>query len=94
MNQYCRYCCHALDYNGEGVDFICEAAAPCGNNGAGKFYSVDKAKRINKCKHFIFNENDIFRYDANGNFAIYKPRDDYKVRERGTVLDQISMMEV
>jgi len=85
MKQYCRYCANALDYNGEAVDFICEADAPCGNNGAGQFYPADKAKRINKCKHFIFNENDIFRYDENGNFVTYKPR------EHSKPLNQVNM---
>lgn len=40
MRQYCRYCSNAFDYNGEGTDFICEANAPCGNNGSGRFYDA------------------------------------------------------
>lgn len=75
MNQYCRYCVHAFDYNGEETDFICEAKALCGNDGAGKFYPASKAKRINKCKHFLYNENDIFRTMPNGDFVQYKPRE-------------------
>lgn len=78
MKQYCRYCAHALDYNGEETDFICEAKAPCGSNGAGRFYSADKAKRTNRCKHFEFNENDIFRTNNDGTFVTYKPRSKYK----------------
>lgn len=75
MKQYCRYCSNAFDYNGEGTDFICEADALCGNNGAGRFYDAKKAKRQNKCKHFDFCNADIFRQDENGNFAEYKPRE-------------------
>ena len=52
MAQYCRYCINAEDYNGEGEDFLCFADAPCGNNGAGRFYKAAKAKRANHCKHF------------------------------------------
>ena len=74
MKQYCRYCGNAFDYNGEGTDFICEADAPCGNNGSGRFYNAEKAKRPNKCKYFAFCNADIFRQDENGNFAEYKPR--------------------
>ena len=75
MLQYCRYCSNAIDYNGEATDFLCEAEAPCGNNGAGKFYPASKAKRPNKCPHFSFNPNDLFRYDERGNFVQYKPRE-------------------
>lgn len=82
MKQYCRYCCNALDYNGEATDFICKADAPCGDNGAGHFYPAIKAKRPNKCKFFEFNENDIFRYNADGSFATYKPRETVKGRRK------------
>ena len=58
--QYCRYCINAEDYNGEGEDFLCFADAPCGNNGAGRFYKAAKAKRANHCKHFEGNVIDIF----------------------------------
>ena len=74
MKQYCRYCSNALDYNGEGTDFLCNANAPCGDNGCGKFYKASKAKRPNKCIYFEFCNADIFRQDENGNFAEYKPR--------------------
>lgn len=73
IKQYCRYCNNALDYNGEATDFLCETD--------NRFYPASKAKRINKCKNFEFNENDIFRYDADGNFATYKPRDKYAKRQ-------------
>lgn len=87
MLQYCRYCSNAFDYNGEGTDFICEADAPCGNDGAGRFYTARKAKRPNKCKHFDFSNADIFRFDDNGNCAEYQP---YGKR---ITLDQISLFE-
>ena len=74
MKQYCRYCANAFDYNGEGDDFLCNANAPCGNNGAGAFYDASKAKRTNKCPHFEFCPNDIFSLDENGNYREYKPR--------------------
>ena len=73
-NQYCRYCANALDYNGECTDFICTEKAPCGCDGAGRFYKAAKAKRPNKCKYFEFLNADIFRQDENGNFAEYKSR--------------------
>lgn len=74
MKQYCRYCIHAFDYNGEAEDFLCCADAPCGNNGAGVFYDASKAKRPNKCPHFDFINADIFRQDDDGNHAEYNPR--------------------
>lgn len=87
MNQYCRYCANAFDYNGEGTDFLCEADAPCGNNGAGRFYNASKAKRLNKCKHFDFSNADIFRCDEKGNCAEYKPYGPVKK------LDQVSFFD-
>ena len=86
MKQYCRYCANALDYNGEGTEFLCNANAPCGNNGAGRFYDADKAKRRNKCKYFEFNSIDIFSYGENGYTREYKPRDKKKPKQK---LDQI-----
>lgn len=72
MKQYCRYCNNAFDYNGEATDFLCNAKAPCGNNGAGRFYGAAKAKRANKCRHFVFNPLDVF-YTTYGEHE-YKPR--------------------
>ncbi len=80
MKQYCRYCANALDYNGECEDFLCEADAPCGNNGCGRFYPASKAKRLNRCKHFVFNPNDIFSAAPDGSFRQYQPRGPYKPR--------------
>lgn len=71
MLQYCRYCANAIDYNGEGEDFICLAKAPCGNDGAGRMYDAKKARRVNKCKHFEFNELDVF-FTSKGE-RVYKP---------------------
>lgn len=80
MKQYCRYCTNAVDYNGEATDFICTANSKCGNNGAGRFYSADKAKRINHCKHFEFNKLDVF-YTTYGERE-YKPRTNTKKLEQ------------
>lgn len=76
MKQYCRYCANALDYNGEAYDFLCVAEAECGKNGAGCFYPAAKAKRVNKCKYFIFNPLDVF-YTTYGERE-YKPREKKK----------------
>lgn len=73
MKQYCRYCSRAIDYNGAGEDFICNANAPCGNNGSGAFYDAAKAKRINHCPHFSFNEIDVFGDMEKGEWKTYKP---------------------
>ena len=72
MKQYCRYCAEATDYNGEAEDFVCCASAPCGANGAGRFYPASKAKRPNKCKSFIFCPMDVF-FTTYGE-RHYKPR--------------------
>jgi hypothetical protein len=72
IRQYCRYCANACPYE---PGFVCEADAPCGNFGAGKEYSTDKAKRMNHCKSFEYNGLDILRdCDGRGRFAQYKPR--------------------
>lgn len=74
MKQYCRYCANAHDYDDT---LICTADAPCGRNGSGQGYPMSKAKRLNRCKHFEFNPNDLLGCDENGNFRQYKPRDTY-----------------
>lgn len=71
MNQYCRYCMNAIDYDDM---LICKAEAPCGKYGSGKSYSMEKAKRLNKCKHFDFNPNDLLWQNEDGTFRQYKPR--------------------
>ena len=88
MLQYCRYCANAFDYNGEGTDFLCEADAPCGNNGAGRFYDAGRAKRPNKCKHFEFRNADIFRDDESGRPAEYKPYGKRKTLEQISFFDK------
>ena len=70
MNQYCRYCAYALDYNGEETEFLCEIKD--------EFFPASKAKHINRCKDFDFNPSDIFRTLPNGSFAQYQPRAPYK----------------
>ena len=71
MKQYCRYCANALDYD---ETLICEANAPCGNNGSGRGYSIEKAKRLNNCKHFEFNPNDLLGQTPDGGFRQYRPQ--------------------
>lgn len=91
MKQYCRYCANALDYDGM---LICEAKAPCGNNGAGKGYDMEKAKRLNKCKHFEFNLNDLLGQMPDGSFRQYRPRKAYKSKaQQALEAGQISIME-
>ena len=83
--QYCRYCSHALDYNGEAVDFVCTANAECGDYGAGRFYSANKAKARNRCKHFDFNPLDVF-------YTTYGERE-YKPRKEKQPSGQIKLIE-
>ena len=75
MNQYCRYCNFAFDYNGEAKDFLCVADAPCGDDGTGRFYPAAKAKKINKCRYYEHNGFDIFRTDKDGNPIAYNPKE-------------------
>ena len=91
MKQYCRYCANAIDYDGM---LICEAKAPCGNNGAGRGYNIDKAKWLNKCKHFEFNPNDLLGQNADGSFRQYQPRKEYKSKaQRALERGQIDIWE-
>ena len=87
MKQYCRYCMFAIDYDGS---LICQAIATCGNNGSGRSYDLEKSKRINNCKHFEFNPNDLLGALENGNFRQYKPRESKTPPE--SVLNQISFI--
>lgn len=78
MRQYCRYCANAIDY----LDvLVCEAKAPCGKNGCGKTYPMEKAKRLNKCKHFEFNPNDLLGQLPDGGYRQYKPREAYERKD-------------
>ena len=45
-----------------------------GFEGAGVMYPASKAKHINHCKHFVFNELDIFGQLEDGSFKKYHPR--------------------
>ena len=64
MKQYCRYCSHCI-YG----DFVyCEENE--------ETMSEEKAKRVNKCKHFEFNEMDVFDSDKK-----YKPRKSKKAND-------------
>lgn len=66
MKQYCRYCNHCI--NGDAV--YCEAL--------NKTMSEEKAKRLNRCKEFVFNEIDVFDLEKR-----YKPRKEKKeIQER------------
>lgn len=57
MKQYCRYCNHCI----VGDVVYCEALKIT--------MSEEKAKRVNHCKEFDFNEIDVFDLDKR-----YKPR--------------------
>jgi hypothetical protein len=89
MKQYCRYCVSAIDY----LDvLVCMAKAPCGNNGSGRTYDMEKAKRLNKCKHFEFNPNDLLGQLPDGGFRQYQPRERKPISE--LKINQISLTEV
>ena len=75
MKQYCRYCVHAIDYDSL---LVCVAKAPCGKNGCGHMYSMEKAKRLNRCMSFEFNPNDLLSSNPDGSFRQYQPREPYK----------------
>lgn len=92
MKQYCRYCANAIDYDST---LICEAKAPCGNDGAGRGYDMEKAKRLNKCKHFEFNPNDLLGQTSDGRFRQYKPHKAHKNKvQQAKEVGQISIAEV
>ena len=57
MKQYCRYCSNCI----VGDAVYCEAL--------NKTMSEEKAKRVNRCKEFVFNEIDVFDLEKR-----YKPR--------------------
>ena len=48
MKQYCRYCSNCI----VGDAVYCEALKMT--------MTEEKVKRVNQCKHFIFNEIDVF----------------------------------
>lgn len=57
MKQYCRYCNHCI----VGDVVYCEALKIT--------MCEEKAKRVNHCKEFVFNEIDVFDLEKR-----YKPR--------------------
>lgn len=57
MKQYCRYCSNCI----VGDAVYCETLKMT--------MTEEKAKRVNRCKQFIFNEIDVFDLDKR-----YKPR--------------------
>ena len=60
MKQYCRYCAYAVQPM-EG-DVWCDEL--------NKMMSEQSAKTVNHCKHFVFNEIDVFDLDgSNENYA-------------------------
>lgn len=65
MKQYCRYCSHCI----YGDVAYCEEL--------NKTMSESSAKRVNNCKHFEFNEIDVFNFGHK-----YKPR---KQKEEETI---------
>lgn len=75
MKQYCRYCanCHYGDF------VYCEIIR--------NTMREEKAKRPNKCKHFVFNPLDVFcPFDEDGKPRIYKPQK-YTKKERNEIID-------
>ena len=69
MRQYCRYCVNA-NIVGDDI-FYCSPK--------NEVYGIEKSKRVNKCKLWEFNENDLWRMDENGNFKTYKPREPLEI---------------
>ena len=51
MKQYCRYCVNCIYGDVVWCDEI------------NKMMSESQAKRVNHCKHFVFNEIDVFDLD-------------------------------
>ena len=59
MKQYCRYCTNCI----YGDVVYCEELE--------KIMAYSSAKKVNHCKHFVFNEIDALGGDLN---KVYKPR--------------------
>lgn len=83
MTKYCRYCNNA-NLVGDDI-FYCQPK--------NEVYGIEKSKRVNHCREFDFNENDLWRCDENGNFETYKPRGPYQKREPVPELDNMSLFE-
>lgn len=72
MKQYCRYCAYAVQPM-EG-DVWCDEL--------NKMMLEQSAKTVNHCKHFVFNEIDVFDLDKK-----YKPRAEKPVDNSPTLFD-------
>ena len=83
MKQYCRYCANA-NIVGDDI-FYCQPK--------NEVYGIEKSKRINKCKLWEFNENDLWRMDEQGNFQTYKPRVSYRERQKAEKVENYSLWE-
>lgn len=70
MKQYCRYCANCV--YGDAV--WCHELR--------KIMSESSAKTVNHCKHFVFNEIDVFDLDKK-----YKPRAEKPVDNSPTLFD-------
>lgn len=79
MKQYCRYCANAVLIG--DLEFYCEIKQ--------KEYRESKGKRLNKCRDFEFNPLDL--YSPGYTFREYKPRGDYKKRNKSIELEQVEM---
>lgn len=67
MKQYCRYCSNCMD----GGDIYYCAIKTDPNTGINNILSLEKLKRVNKCKDFYFCEVDVLDHTGN---KCYKPR--------------------
>ena len=70
MKQYCRYCANCIYGDVVWCDEI------------NKIMSESQAKTVNHCKHFVFNEIDVFDLDKK-----YKPRAEKPVDNSPTLFD-------
>ena len=70
MKQYCRYCANCV----YGDVVWCDEL--------NKMMSESSAKNVNHCKHFVFNEIDVFDLDKK-----YKPRAEKPVDNSPTLFD-------
>lgn len=82
MNQYCRYCANCCITENESIIW-CEVKM--------EIYSASKAKRLNKCKDFDFNPNDVFGQNEDGTFKQYNPREKYRKHDKAEELEQIQI---
>lgn len=67
MKQYCRYCAKCVQVDED----ICHCEHLTAT------FEGAKARRVNKCKDFVFNPIDVFDLERK-----YKPRGEYQPREK------------